>query len=422
MTNHQTTPSLAKVDGPPMAPPPSVDRAIYHGILGEIAQTAARTSEGDPVGIMATLMWGTGVLIGPEPHVMIANTRHPFLIWPLLFGRSGSGRKGEAHEAARVVLRRATVLYEDLRENGLSSGEGLIERIRDPNPDNEKDTGGTQDKRLLVEETEFKTVLARASREGNSLTGILRQAWEGGRLGNLTRTKLVASGSHIGIVGHITPKEFRARFDEADMAGGTYNRFLPIYVERTQKIALPAGMSEHEVREFGNRLRDAIQAAQKIGQVGLDEEAMALWCDELYDELTAADDDDKPWTQFARRAAPYCRRIAGLHAALAGKHRAGKGDLYAAAAMIRYAIASAEYVMDRSIRDPRLDRLQRAIDTAGTAGLTRAQVSALFSRKLNKEQLDGLIEGLLTSGQYEAVPVSTEGRTATVYRPAKKAK
>ena len=40
-------------------------------------------------------------LIGPGPHVQVGNTSHPLLIWPLLLGRTGSGRKGEATTTSR---------------------------------------------------------------------------------------------------------------------------------------------------------------------------------------------------------------------------------------------------------------------------------------------------------------------------------
>ncbi len=412
----------AALDGPSQPDPPSVDPAVYHGILGEIALAAAPGTEGDPVGILATLMWGAGVLVGAGPHVTIANTEHPLLIWPMLFGRSGSGRKGEAHDAARVVLRQASAVYDDLLERGLSSGEGLIERIRDPDPNNDKDMGGTTEKRLLVEETEFRTVMARARRDGNSLAGIMRQAWEGRALTSLTRTKLSAKTSHIGIIGHVTPKEFRARLDDGEMAGGTYNRFLPVYVERTGKIPLPAGMPRAEVERLGSNLRSGITAASKLTDIGLDDDASKLWCDEVYDELTASDDEDRPWTEFTRRAAPYCRRIAALHAALGGRIRANKLDLVAAAATVRYALASAEYVMDRSVRDPRVDRLRRALDGAGRRGLSQSEVSALFSRKLDKDTLAGLVRALLETNSYERYDLATSGRSASMVRKAKKAK
>jgi Protein of unknown function (DUF3987) len=395
---------------------------MYHGILGEIVHTADPSTEADPVDVLVSLISGCGVAIGGETYVQIANTRHPLLIWPLLFGRTGSGRKGEAGETASVFLRRGAATYLDISVTGLSSGEGLIERIRDPDPNNEKDMGGTDDKRLAVTEPEFASVMARAKREGSTLGYVLREAWTGKPLSVLNRRALHASSSHVGIVGHITPKEFRLRLAEAEMAGGTFNRFLPVYVERSKKLPIPAGVQWEAIEALGGRLSDAITAAKKRGPIGMDADAAALWVTELYDELTESDDEDAAWTEFARRAAPYCRRIAALYSVLDGRAEVSKGDLAAAAALARYSIDTARYVLDGRRRDPRADRIVRALDGAGDKGLTRAQISALFSRNLSADILGELLAGLVKSGRYEFVKIPTGGRPAEVYRSTKQTK
>jgi len=53
---------------------------------------------------------------------------------------------------------------------------------------------------------------------------------------------------------------------------------------------------------------------------------------DLYPEFTETDDDDYAYSEFARRAAPYCLRIAGLHAALDGRALISKDHLAAAGA------------------------------------------------------------------------------------------
>ncbi len=226
---------------------PSADPAMYAGILGEITHTAAPTTEADPVGVYASLLAGTGVIIGRGPHVQVGNTRHPLLIWPLLLGRTGSGRKGEATGTAEIFLRSASPTSPDFTVSGLSSGEGLIERIRDED---------TEDKRLLVIEPEFTSVMARSRREGSTLAAVQRQAWDGRALGVLNRKALKASASHIAIIGHITPQEFRLRLAEADMSGGTYNRYLPLFVERSRLLPIPEGVGAEAVTRLGAKLHD----------------------------------------------------------------------------------------------------------------------------------------------------------------------
>ena len=228
---------------------------IYTGILGEITMAAEPGTEADPVGILGSLLTMASVDIGPSPYVQVGNDRHPLLVWTLLFGRTGSGRKGGATQTAALFARQACPQFGSYATSGLSSGEGLIERVRDG--DGGKDEG-VKDKRLLCTETEFGTVMTRAARDGSTLAEVSRQAWNGDPLSVLNRRQYSASSSHIGIIGHIAPKDFRRRLAAADLAAGTYNRYLPLYVERSKRLPIPEGIDPKEVgrlaAEFGKRL------------------------------------------------------------------------------------------------------------------------------------------------------------------------
>ena len=64
---------------------------------------------------------------------------------------------------------------------------------------------GATDKRLLVVEEEFSAVLRVAGRDGNTLSEVIRRAWDVRDLRVMTRKcPLRASGAHISILGHIT--------------------------------------------------------------------------------------------------------------------------------------------------------------------------------------------------------------------------
>jgi hypothetical protein len=88
------------------------------------------------------------------------------------------------------------------RRSGLSSGEGLIQAVRDAREEDPqiKDKsgahrlerqvvdGGESDKRLLVIESEFGSVLQQSGRDGNILSTTLRDAWDGKPLPVLARS------------------------------------------------------------------------------------------------------------------------------------------------------------------------------------------------------------------------------------------
>ena len=345
---------------------PACEDGMFYGLLGEISIAAQEGSEADPAGVHAALLSLSGALAGTSPHVRIGNTRHPLLIWPLLIGRTNSGRKGEATSTAMRIGDNADRDLELIRAGGLSSGEGLIERIRDS--DGPEDKGGTGDKRLLVVEPEMGRAMAASARDGSTLPGILRDAWEGRPLAVMNKKAISACESHIAVIGNVTPAEFRAKVRASDMAGGTWNRYLPIYVERRRLIADPQGFSPEDLDFYGGKLRDAIRSARERRSISLSPDAHELWVDSIYPEFAEFDEDTRA-AEFVQRAAPYIRRIAALYAALDGRWLVSVADLDAAAMLVRYSIASAEFTFDPSPRDAQLDKLRRAVDEAGAAGL-----------------------------------------------------
>jgi hypothetical protein len=404
---------------------PVLATVAFHGILGEIVAEVRASTEGDPAGILASLICGAGVLMNATPHLQIGGTKHPLLVWPLLFGRTGSGRKGEATNVAEQFLTRAHRDFVKIRTTGLSSGEGLIEAIRDLTEvkhGRDVEVIGTTDKRLFLVEPEFSSVMARAKREGSTLAAVLRQAWDGRALSVLNRSALRASSSHVGVIGHVAPAEFCKRLAEAEMSGGLYNRFLPVWTERPHLLPIPPELDPKTVEALAKDLARGIARAPKLSVMRLAPgQAVDLWTEELYPRFAGMDDSDEVWAEFSRRAAPYCLRVAAIYAVLAGANTITLPALTAAAAMIEYSTRTARYVLGDQSKDPRLDRIKRAVDARET-GLTRTEISDLFGRNLSAAVLGELI-AVLTSQGYEEVPLpGGRGRNPVVLRRTKETK
>ena len=86
-----------------------------------------------------------------------------------------------------------------------------------------------------MSESEFGRVLVVMDREGNSLSQFLREAWETGALGSMTKNDPVtATDAHISICGQITRDELFARLKKVDVYNGLYNRFLWWCVRRSR--------------------------------------------------------------------------------------------------------------------------------------------------------------------------------------------
>lgn len=365
---------------------PSPDPAVYKGWLGETSVTLTETSEADPVAVLVTLMAFLGVMAGPGPYAQISDDRHPALLWPLILGHTGIGRKGTSlGVTARLVKAAMPEFASENVTSGLSSGEGLIAAVAD------EDDAASGGKARLVIETEYSVTMQRANREGNSLSGVLRQAWEGDDLRTLTKDLVHATAPHIGILAHITPGEFRMRASGADMAGGTYNRFLPVYSERSKEIPDGEGAPEDLVNNHALTLRELVKKARDVRKVPLTTAARDYWAEVVYGALSGAQPTDGTVAQFTARATPYARRAAMLYALGDGAAEVDVAHLAAAHALIGYSYATAAYVLGGGTGDVRLDKILVALDAAGAAGVTRSDVSRLLSGKLTAPQLDELL-------------------------------
>ena len=65
------------------------------------------------------------------------------------------------------------------------------------------------------------------TREGNTLSPVIRSAWDSGDLRSLTKNSPArATGAHVSIIGHITKDELRRLLTETESANGFANRFL----------------------------------------------------------------------------------------------------------------------------------------------------------------------------------------------------
>src|SRR5262249_52984728 len=143
----------------------------------------------------------------------------------------------------------------DRVKSGASSAEGLLEAVRDrimtrhavregghvTGYEEVESDPGVSDKRLLLVESEFSSLLKQDKRQGNTLPALLGQAWDSRRvLQTLTRSNpLTSTGAHISVIGHVTAEELRRLLTETDAANGFGNRFVWACVRRSK--TLPRG-------------------------------------------------------------------------------------------------------------------------------------------------------------------------------------
>lgn len=403
---------------------PILDAAAYQGAAGRIVKMVAPYTEADPAAVLVTLLSAVGAVVGAKVHMLGGNDEHPARVWTLIVGKTSSGAKGTSHSLVRSIVLLAAPEFGKQLEGGLSSGEGLIERVRDAQGDTPEaqadDTDAPTDRRLLVIETEYASVLARQKREGSSLGYVLRQAWDGAVLSTLNRkaNRLRATGASITVIGHITPGELSAKLEDSDVAGGGLNRFLPILSRRSRLLPdggnLPGDVKAGAV----TMVKTALSAAAK-GRREWTPAARTRW-HAAYATL-AADRPDSRLTSATARAVPQVMRLALAFSILDSAPAVDVDHLEAALAVWDYAFASAAWLFSTA-EDAEGDRLIEYIASGGPAGRSQSEIHREHYRgHKTSDQVAGQLRPLIESGQVEKVTVPTKGRSKTTY-VAKKAK
>jgi len=397
----------------------------FHGLAGEIVSALEPHSEADPAALLAVTLVAFGNACGRGPGWEIGGTFHATNIFVIVVGRTSDGRKGTGWDAIKPVFARADPEWARERvQSGLSSGEGLIHAVRDPQTKQvavkergtptgeyveEVEDHGVVDKRLLAREGEFASVLRVMRRDGSTLSTTVRSLWDSGDVRTLTKGRPErATGAHVSIVGDITPDELRRELDDTSAANGFMNRFLIVCAKRSK--ALPFGGSPDQGRldEMGDAVRGALRFAGVQGSIRFDADASTLWEAE-YDRLTAG--CPGMLGAVTGRAAPQVRRLATLYALIDMSNEVRVADLRAALALWRYCEDSARYIFGARLGDHVADRLLETLRET-PAGLTRSDMRSVLGNRIASERIDAALDLLREHALARVERQQTGGRPA----------
>ena len=253
------------------------------GNAGRIALLASHGTEIDPHAVIFSLLSVAGGVIGPDIHLYVGEARHYCRLFCVLAGASSRGRKGSSLAPILSIFKEIVPEFPEIWTSGpLSSGEGLLWRIRDASEEVDKEgmpiDPGVDDKRLIVLDGEFAAALRAMKRESNTLSAIIRSAWDSGDISPLTKTKPVrVTNGHVCFVSHITTPELHACLSESDAMNGFSNRILWICTRRQGSVPFPERLSKDARGEIGANLSNALLTAGKTSEITLSPEAKALF-------------------------------------------------------------------------------------------------------------------------------------------------
>jgi hypothetical protein len=399
----------------------------YHGLAGDIVRAIEPHTEADPAGLLLQLLTAFGSIVGRTAHFRAEADRHYLNLFISLVGATSKGRKGTSWGIVEGLLGQVDSDWLAHMTSGLSTGEGLIWAVRDPIDEQQairekgrvtdyqlvRTDAGVEDKRLLVQEPEFARVLRVCERETNTLSAVMRQAWDSGNLNTLTKSKrATATGAHISIIGHITENELRKELSDTAAANGFANRILWACVRRSRE--LPEGGAWHSVdpSSFVAGLKAARDFARGLAELKKDEAAREIW-QAVYSDLSAG----KPGLAGAvsSRSEAQTMRLATLYAVLDRSPMIRAEHLTAALALWHYCEQSVRYVFGDSLGDATADEIRSLLRTR-PEGVTRTDIREHFQRHKSAEEIDRALAVLESFGQARRETEQTGGRPAERWR------
>ena len=400
--------------------PAPMEEAAYYGLAGRIANAIAPETEAAREAILMNILCAFGAIIGRGPSIQAGGVRHGCNLFACLTGGTSKGRKGSSWGPVERLFNLVDEIF--IREKtpgGLSTGEGLIWTVRDDiyRPKKQKrgeyaggdiemeiEIPGVPDKRLLLIESELGQVLQVLKREGNTLSPILRQAWDGKEcLQSLTKAiKGKTTGAHISLVGHVTKDELTQNFASVELLNGLGNRILWVCVRRSR--LLPEGGNIPDLALYANELTDAITFAKSGPQVEKSDATKRLW-EKVYPLLT--EDRAGLWGAATARAEAQVIRLAMIYALLDSTDTISPDHLKAALAVWGFCEDSARFIFSGQAEDPVIEKILKLLESGPK---TQTEINDAFGGHIASKILRAKIETLSAKGRVDYDERKTAGR------------
>ncbi|PJN50127.1 hypothetical protein PAEVO_51710 [Paenibacillus sp. GM2FR] len=412
-----------------------------HGLAGDVVRLIDPHTEADPAALLINFLTMFGNMVGTGPHFMVSGGEHRMKLFSVLVGATFRGKKGTSLEPVLKLMNAVDVEFNARKKSGLSSGEGVIYAVRDEVVEQQpvyegsgkqrKPTGeyeevitdpGVKEKRLLIVESEFGSVLNVLRRDGNTLSAIIRNAWDGsGDIRTLTKNPMKATDTHISILGHITPEELRKLLTGNEIHNGFVNRFLWLYVQQSK--SLPSGGEFHkvDVGPIVERIKNTLDYASNgmprddngnILPMERDNAAAELW-GRIYEPIQK--DANGVIGAATSRVIPYLMRIACIYALLDQSHLVRVEHLRAALAVWQYCYKSVVFIFgEQQVQDdPVITKIITRLKDC-SEGLSLTDVNDLFKGTVKSGDLQTAVKKMQENGLVSVRTIRGKGRPKRV--------
>jgi hypothetical protein len=411
--------------GEPEPPKPKMEwprlgsEAVF-GTAGRYVHTVDPHTEADQAAVLFTYLSAAGNAIGRGAYVKVGGEEHHAKINFVLVGDSSKARKGMSLRLVKLASKVADAEWaENCMVNGLSSGEGLIHAVRDPvwgknkNGEDVLLDAGVEEKRLFVIEEEFAGPLKVANREGNTLSPVIRQAWDDTTLGIITKnTPTRATDSHVTIAGHITHDELIRRLTETESANGFANRFVWVLARRSKKLPFGGELNKVNMTPHVKHLKEGIEFGRGVGEVRWGATGAPIW-EEAYEKLSEG--DPGMFGAVTSRAEAQVLRLALVYAVLDFSDTIEEPHLMAALAAWKYAEDSARYIFGDATGDEVADRIMTELRSKRKEGMSRDDIYRIWKGNRPKDEVTRALDFLLRLGSVRQEKQDTGGRPREIW-------
>ncbi len=400
----------------------------FYGLAGDVVRVLEPHTEADPASILLQLLVAYGNAIERSAHFEVEDTKHYTNEFLVLVGDSSKSRKGTSwRRILKMFTKPDKQWMENRNYNGLSTGEGLIHTVRDALSKKELDktTGlyrdvivdhGVVDKRLMVVEEEFSRVLRVMRRDGNTLSPLIREAWDTGNLRVMTKVNPeIATRAHVSLICHITDQELLRYMSETDYGNGFGNRFLWAFVERSNILPFGGQPNQTEYDQLIDRLGKAVMNGKNAQQTKFSPAAAELWSG-IYRELSQG--YAGLLGSMVSRAEAHTVRLSLIYALLDNSKEIRLEHLLAAVAVWNYCEDSARKIFGDALGEPIADKILSALRDATNRSLNRTQIHDLFSRHKTDEEIDRASLVLRNKGLIRVGTTKTGGRDMETWEAA----
>jgi hypothetical protein len=393
-----------------MATEPVPTKEVFENPLGRMVMAIDPFTEADPVGVLGSLLSLFSSYIGNGPKVRTGRGLQSLPVWTVLVGGTGEGRKGTATDFAVKLVEAGlskwaeTGTRHDIPATGLGFANMLAERAGEdesPAP-------------LTMIHTELDTFVG-AAKKDPKVGGYLRDAWDNKPIVHKTaKDDIHVRDPHVAIIGHVQPRNWGAILGSRDATGGTYNRFLALYVKISKRLPV-FGVVDFEptLREQGSKLRLIGSWAREVEEITVTPES-AEWFEEITrPQIEALTGGTEELRQMTERSLAYVIRIAALYALANMRETIEPEDFDSALALVAYSVESVRFIFPEAGGEALVTKIKTHL-MAAPDGLTKAELWHLVGHGVKKIDLDTAIMGLpqveMTTGP------STGGRPPQIYR------